>query len=185
MHCAKDSIEIKGSIEIVLLILIVVLAVVSVGYFYAQKESQKTYQEIPLIKPTPPLSVNKAIAPSKAVTIPTQHQKTNTGGLPSEQKTAKPFQKNTTTVAESEKTIDRSLYSIRVGSFRSKDNVDRICKKLKQNGYEPSLETVTLSDNSTWYRVTTGKFKTREEAANCAKNMEEKEKITTMILKKN
>jgi len=261
MHGTKSGVEIKGNIEIVLLILILVIAAVGALYYYAQKEPQRANQEMPLVTPTPPPSVNKAAtplktvkpsaqrqetkialqekkkpaaesavpaakktnqetplvtptpptpenkatAPPKAVKPPAQRQetkialqekkkpaaesavpavqKTNNGGLPSEQKTAEPLQKNTATVAESDKTISGSLYSIRVGSFRSKENVDRLFKKLKENGYQPSLEIVILSDNSTWYRVTAGQFKTQEEATRCAKNLEDKEKIKTMIVK--
>jgi cell division septation protein DedD len=261
MHGTKSGVEIKGNIEIVLLILILVIAAVGALYYYAQKEPQranqemplvtatpppsvnkaatplktvkpsaqrqetkialqekkkpaaesavpavkKTNQETPLTTPTPPPSVNKATAPPRAVKLPAQRQetkialqektnsaavsavpavqKTSNGGLASEQKTAEPLQKNTATVAESDKTISGSLYSIRVGSFRSKENVDRLFKKLKENGYQPSLEIVILSDNSTWYRVTAGQFKTQEEATRCAKSLEDKEKIKTMIVK--
>jgi len=86
-------------------------------------------------------------------------------------------------VAETKKTINRGFFSIKVGSFKSKENVDKLLKKLKGYGYEPSLETITMG-NSTWYRVTVGQFKTEEEAARSAKNLEDKEKIKTMIVKK-
>jgi cell division septation protein DedD len=205
MHGTKSGVEIKGNIEIVLLILILVIAAVGALYYYAQKEPQRANQEMPLVTPTPPPSVNKVATPLKTVKPPAQRketkialqektnpaavsavptvQKTNRGGLASEQKTAEPLQKNTATVADSDKTISGSLYSIRVGSFRSKENVDRLFKKLKENGYQPSLEIVILSDNSTWYRLTAGQFKTQEEATRCAKNLEDKEKIKTMIVK--
>jgi cell division septation protein DedD len=148
--------------------------------------------------------VNKITAPLKTVKPPTQRQeakitlqekmnpaeepvvpaaqKTDTGGLPSEQKTAEPLQKNPHKVAATEKTIYRSVYSIKVGSFKSTENADRMCKYLKKNRYDPSLETVTLNYNSTWYRVTAGQFKTQEEAARCAINLEDKEKIKTKIV---
>ena len=206
MHCTKDSIEIKGSIEIILLILIVVLAVVSAGFFYVQKEPQTVNQAMSLINPLLTSIVNQPIAPLKTVQLPTQRQetkktlqgktnlaakpivlaaqKTNNKLLPSEQKTAEPLQKSPHKVATTEKTINRSVYSIKVGSFKSRENAERIFKYLQKNHYEPSLETVTLNDNSIWYRVTAGQFETQEEAARSAKNMEEKEKIDTMIVKK-
>jgi cell division septation protein DedD len=206
VHCTKDSIEIKGSIEIILLILIVVLAVVSAGFFYVQKEPQTVNQAMSLINPLLTSIVNQPIAPLKTVQLPTQRQeskktlqgktnlaaepivlaaqKTNNKLLPSEQKTAEPLQKSPHKVATTEKTINRSVYSIKVGSFKSRENAERIFKYLQKNHYEPSLETVTLNDNSIWYRVTAGQFETQEEAARSAKNMEEKEKIDTMIVKK-
>ena len=206
MHCTKDSIKIKGSIEIILLILIVVLAVVSAGFLYVQKEPQTVNQAMSLINSLLTSIVNQPTELLKTVQLPTQRQetkktvqgktnlaaepivlaaqKTNNKLLPSEQKTAEPLQKNPHKVAATEKTIYRSVYSIKVGSFKSKENADRIFKYLKKNHYEPSLETVTLNDNSIWYRVTAGQFETQEEAARSAKNMEEKEKIDTMIVKK-
>jgi len=207
VHSTKDSSEIKGSIEIVLLILIVVLSFASVGYYYVQKEPQIAKQTISLIISLPATLMNQPTELFKTVQLPTQLQETtmpstekvtpetksvapavkitNKRLLPSKQKTAEPLQKNLHKVAATEKTIYRSVYSIKVGSFKSRENADRICKYLKQNRYEPSLETVILSDNSTWYRVTAGQFKTQEEAARCAKSLEEKGKIDTIIVKNN
>ena len=205
MHCTKDNIEIKGSIEIILLILIVVLSVVSAGYYYAQKEPQKLKQAMSLINSLPASLENKTTAFLKTGQLSTQLQETTMpstekvkpetksvapavkkitkGRLPSKQKTAESLQKNPHKLAETEKTINRSVYSIKVGSFKSKENADRICKYLKKNRYETYLETVTLNDNSVWYRVTAGQFKTQEEAARCAKSLEEKGKINTIIVK--
>ena len=204
MHCTKDSIKIKGSIEIILLILIVVLAVVSAGYFYVQKEPQAVNLAMSLINSLLTSIVNQPTELLKTVQLPTQRQetkktlqgktnltaepivpavqKTNKKLLSAKQKTAEPLQKNPHKVAATEKTIYRSVYSIKVGSFKSKENADRMCKYLKKNRYDPSLETVTLNDSSTWYRVTAGQFKTQEEAARCAKNLEDKEKIITKIV---
>ena len=204
MHSTKVSSEIKGSIEIVLLILIVVLSFASVGYYYIQKEPQIAKQTISLIISLPATLMNQPTELFKTVQLPTQLQettmpstekvtpetksvapavkKTNKRLLPSKQKTAEPLQKNLHKVAATEKTIYRSVYSIKVGSFKSKENADRMCKYLKKNRYGPSLETVTLNDSSTWYRVTAGQFKTQEEAARCAKNLVDKEKIITKIV---
>jgi cell division protein FtsN len=41
-----------------------------------------------------------------------------------------------------------------------------------------------LKDRGTWYRVSVGQFKTREEAARFAGELGEKMKIETMIVKK-
>jgi len=204
VHCTKDSIKIKGSIEIILLILIVVLAVVSAGYFYVQKEPQAVNLAMSLINSLLTSIVNQPTELLKTVQLPTQRQetkktlqgktnltaepivpavqKTNKKLLSAKQKTAEPLQKNPHKEAATEKTIYRSVYSIKVGSFKSRENADRMCKYLKKNRYDPSLETVTLNDSSTWYRVTAGQFKTQEEAARCAKNLEDKEKIITKIV---
>jgi len=204
VHCTKDSIKIKGSIEIILLILIVVLAVVSAGYFYVQKEPQAVNLAMSLINSLLTSIVNQPTELLKTVQLPTQRQetkktlqgktnltaepivpavqKTNKKLLSAKQKTAEPLQKNPHKEAVTEKTIYRSVYSIKVGSFKSKENADRMCKYLKKNRYDPSLETVTLNDSSTWYRVTAGQFKTQEEAARCAKNLVDKEKIITKIV---
>ncbi len=71
-----------------------------------------------------------------------------------------------------------------MGSFKFKKSVDGVMKNLSKKGYAPSVETVMLKDKSTWYRVTVGQFKTREEAARFAKELEDKEKLKTMVVKR-
>ncbi|MCX5902702.1 MAG: SPOR domain-containing protein, partial [Proteobacteria bacterium] len=79
------------------------------------------------------------------------------------------------------KTPAPGSYCVNVGSFKLKDSTERVCGDLKKQGYEPTVETVTLKDGNTWYRVTVGSFATREEAGKFGRELESKTKITYSI----
>jgi cell division protein FtsN len=76
------------------------------------------------------------------------------------------------------------FYCVNVGSFKLKDSTDRVCRDLKKKGYAPDVEIVTLSNGSTWYRVTVGSFATRDEAAQFGKVLEEKTNLKPVVAKK-
>jgi len=76
------------------------------------------------------------------------------------------------------------FYCVNVGSFKLQDSTERVCGDLKKQGYEPTVETVTLKDGNTWYRVTVGSFATRDEAAQFGRELESKTNIKSMIVKK-
>lgn len=76
------------------------------------------------------------------------------------------------------------VYCVNVGSFKLKESTERVCRDLKKNGYEFAVETVTLSDGNTWYRVTVGSFATRTEAAQFGRELESKTNIKPFVVKK-
>ncbi|MCX5898656.1 MAG: SPOR domain-containing protein, partial [Proteobacteria bacterium] len=76
------------------------------------------------------------------------------------------------------------FYCVNVGSFKLQDSTERVCRELKKQGYVPTVETVTLKDGNTWYRVTVGNFATRDEAAQFGRELESKTNIKSMIVKK-
>ena len=82
------------------------------------------------------------------------------------------------------KTPAPGSYCVNVGSFKLKNSTERVCGDLKKQGYEPTVETVTLKDGNTWYRVTVGSFATREEAGKFGRELESKTKIKPMVVKK-
>jgi len=82
------------------------------------------------------------------------------------------------------KAVVAGFYCVNVGSFKLQDSTERVCGDLKKQGYEPTVETVTLKDGNTWYRVTVGNFATRDEAAQFGRELESKTNIKSMIVKK-
>jgi cell division septation protein DedD len=82
------------------------------------------------------------------------------------------------------KAVVAGFYCVNVGSFKLQDSTERVCGDLKKQGYEPTVETVTLNDGNTWYRVTVGNFATRDEAAQFGRELESKTSIKSMIVKK-
>jgi cell division septation protein DedD len=75
-------------------------------------------------------------------------------------------------------------YCVNVGSFKLKASTDRVCSDLKKNGYAPVVETVTLNDGNTWYRVTVGSFATRDEAARFGRELENNTNIKALVVKR-
>ncbi len=102
----------------------------------------------------------------------------------SEQKPAEPPSPKAPEPARIATTATAIFYTVNVGSFKLKSSVAGVMKNLSKKGYAPTVETVTLNDKNTWYRVTVGQFKTREEAGRFAEELKEKEKIETMVVKK-
>ena len=100
-----------------------------------------------------------------------------------EQKDAEPPQK-ALEQPKMTKAAVAGFYCVNVGSFKLKDSTDRVCRDLRNKGYEPIAETVTLSDGNTWYRVTVGNFATRDEAAQFGRELESKTNIKPMVVKR-
>ena len=82
------------------------------------------------------------------------------------------------------KAVVGGFYCVNVGSFKLQDSTERVCGDLKKQGYEPTVETVTLKDGNTWYRVTVGNFATRDEAAQFGRELESKTNIKPMVVKR-
>jgi cell division protein FtsN len=100
-----------------------------------------------------------------------------------EQKDAEPPQK-ALEQPKMTKAAVAGFYCVNVGSFKLQDSTDRACRDLRNKGYEPIAETVTLSDGNTWYRVTVGNFATRDEAAQFGRELASKTKIKPMVVKR-
>ena len=128
---------------------------------YAQTKDKTTpaLQSVTSVIP----EINKELAPEQKPAV-----------QPS-QKAAEPAKMNATVTAV--------FYTVNVGSFKLKNSVDGVMKSLSKKGYDPAVERVTLNDGNTWYRVTVGQFKTREEAAHFSRELK-KEKLETMVVKK-
>ena len=100
-----------------------------------------------------------------------------------EQKDAEPPQK-ALEQPKMTKAAVAGFYCVNVGSFKLQDSTDQVCRDLRNKGYEPIAETVTLSDGNTWYRVTVGNFETRDEAAQFGRELESKTNIKPMVVKR-
>jgi len=198
----------KYSIKNMFAISAVVLAVagsVIAAYFYAIKEPQMAKETVPMpetVLPTPqnqlaaPPEINVQSAQPKETIGQLQDKTTPTATVVSppvavvtkeqipEQKPTEQIPPKADESAKMAATVNTGFYTVNVGSFKFKKSVDGVMKKLSKKGYAPAVETVTLNDKNTWYRVNVGQFKTREEAALFAGELEKKQKLETMVVKK-
>ena len=202
---AQRKISIKN-IFVVSVVLLVVAGSVIAAYFFAINEPQTVKQTMPVSQTDSP-SLNQQVAtPEMKAQLPDQPRETSgqlqekaapaaeavspavteltKEQIPAEQK---PVVELTQKVAEPPNIatiVTAGFYAVNVGSFKFKKSVEGVMKDLSKKGYAPTVETVTLNDRSTWYRVSVGQFKTREEAARFAKELEDKEKLKTMVVKR-
>ncbi len=73
--------------------------------------------------------------------------------------------------------------TINLGSFRQKQGADRYVAELKKQGIEAFSWEVNLPGKGRWYRVSAGRFSTREEAVNYAKKLNQEGISGTFITK--
>jgi hypothetical protein len=68
----------------------------------------------------------------------------------------------------------KGVYTINIGSFRDEKNAKRVMKEWEEKGYSVLTERATVSQKGTWYRVSVGRFSSREEAQSFASGLGEK-----------
>ena len=71
--------------------------------------------------------------------------------------------------------LPEGRFTINVGSFRERGRAERLMSKLKGKGYEAFVAEVTIPKKGAWYRVSVGRFPTRDEAQSLARTIKEKE----------
>jgi cell division septation protein DedD len=60
---------------------------------------------------------------------------------------------------------------VQLGSFSSRDNAKRLAADLEKKGFNATISPLTTGGGKTLYRVRTGGFKTREEAAQLVRRL--------------
>jgi cell division septation protein DedD len=71
--------------------------------------------------------------------------------------------------------LDVGMFTVNVGSFRERGRAERLMSELKAKGYEAFVAEVTIPQKGAWYRVSVGKFPSRDEAQSLARTIKEKE----------
>lgn len=72
-------------------------------------------------------------------------------------------------------------YTVNVGSFKKRMTAERLMNEMKKKRYKAFVTEVTIPKKGTWYRVSMGRFPTREEAQAFAREIKEKEKLNTFV----
>ena len=73
-------------------------------------------------------------------------------------------------------------YALQVGSFRGAEQADRFKAKLVLQGFEVSIQTVTINGTDTYHRVRIGPFKDLD-ALNKARHLLNKQDIENKLIK--
>ena len=83
-----------------------------------------------------------------------------------------------------EKGEGRGKYTIQVGAFKDKEWAKELRDKLKKEGYSAYLVSAEASSGKNWHRVRIGHFTTKEGAKEFAQNLERKEKLPILVVRK-
>jgi cell division septation protein DedD len=197
---AKRKISIRNMFAVSVVVLAVAGSFIA-AYVLSLREPQMTKETVPMPEPVLPSSQNQVVATPETSGQPAQIKETagqvqDKDAPPAEAVVPvaskvekeqipeqKPSEQLPQKVAEPAKT-SAYVYTVNVGSFKLKSSVDGVMKVLGKKGYAPAVETVMLNDKNTWYRVTVGQFKTREEAARFSKELKDREKLEAIVVKK-
>jgi len=80
--------------------------------------------------------------------------------------------------SESVETDTPSEYTVKLGTFNSKDNADSLLKSLKASGYSPQMRSEIVGDKKV-YHIFIGKFSTSGKAKEFGSSLKEKETSVT------
>lgn len=92
------------------------------------------------------------------------------------------LQLSTAAVTHAKATIHAQNFLLQVGSFRNKQEADRIRASLVMKGFMVSLTPATPA-NGNWYRVVLGPFPTRNQAEKAQQAIAKSEHVMGMIRK--
>ncbi len=83
--------------------------------------------------------------------------------------------------ATPERKLPIDKFTINVGSFRERVRAEQLMNDLKAKGYKAFVAEATVPQKGTWYRVSVGRFPSREEAQVFAREVNEKEGINFFV----
>jgi cell division septation protein DedD len=72
-------------------------------------------------------------------------------------------------------------FTVNVGSFREKARAERLMGELDGKGYRAVVAKSVVPKKGTWYRVSVGRFSSREEAEAFARALKEKEGMDSFV----
>ncbi len=83
------------------------------------------------------------------------------------------------------KTHVKSQYVIQVASFKDKNKMERLQKKLLAMGYSPRVDKIKLASSGRWYRLRLEGFSTSREARQVSASLEKKIRGLKCLVMKN
>jgi cell division protein FtsN len=74
-----------------------------------------------------------------------------------------------------------SHYSVQVGSFRAREQAERLHRRLVDKGYAARVQSSNVPGKGLWYRVRVGEFPNRSDADRTAQRLVSQEQLSVMI----
>jgi cell division protein FtsN len=72
-------------------------------------------------------------------------------------------------------------YSVQVGSFRAREEAERLRQRLTQKGYPVWIQPSVVVGQGIWYRVRVGHFADRAAADRAAQRLSNQERVSVMV----
>jgi cell division protein FtsN len=73
-------------------------------------------------------------------------------------------------------------YSVQVGSFRAREEAERLRRRLTQKGYPVWIQPSVVSGQGIWYRVRVGHFSDRAAADRAAQRLSNQERVSVIVI---
>lgn len=73
-------------------------------------------------------------------------------------------------------------YSVQVGSFRYRDQAERLLKRLAQKGYQGVVHPTPIPGKGVWYRVQVGGSADRSTADRLAQRLSTQERLSSIVV---
>jgi cell division septation protein DedD len=96
-----------------------------------------------------------------------------------QQSQARSVAQNVTTLPN---TAAEQYFSIQVGSFRARDEAERLYTLLSKKGYQTVVKTVLVPGKGILYRVRVGQFTERAAAKQIARRLKSEERLAVLIV---
>jgi len=77
----------------------------------------------------------------------------------------------------------KEVYTVQINAYREIKWAKNRQEEMQKKGYEAEIHPVRIGNRKTMYKLTIGRFSTREEALNLMKTLKEKENIDCWITK--
>ena len=82
------------------------------------------------------------------------------------------------------KASESSIYTLQLGSFKSKNAASSFSRSLSAKGYKPDIVKIAVPNNGITYRVRLGKYKNPKDAQKMVAELVKKEGIAAIIISK-
>jgi DedD protein len=144
-----------------------------------QKLPVKATTQVPKKEPVP--EPQPPVKPPVPETPTVETSKVIIGTLPKDPLKEPPLKDAPLKESLKEKPVkERSFYSAQVGAFKNIENAEAITERLKKNGYDAFIHSITRG-NEKVHRVLVGKFEEKKEAEKLASTLKTKENISALV----
>jgi len=148
---------------------------------------EKKIESAPQISARAANGVQEAPAPTPEAEKPAQKPSLDQPSAENKTPPPAPAVSQPATPAAAQPTIKASesiIYTLQLGSFKSKNTASSFSRSLSAKGYKPNIVKITVPDKGITYRVRLGKYKNIKDARKMVAVLVKREGISAIIISK-